>query len=225
MTDTPSIKHMSIKEFREIGFLQEANRQFFHPLGLALEVTTDAGEERLSGVWDYREDPEGMSFTKEEVTAPEFRQKVANVNELRRSKTATRLRNRGCVIQPPWDTRPQSAPSWTRLDLPYWKTERGQALLHPLFDTVTRFVLESGGDGDGWIICPNNYKDLADEFEIWQKDHGFWTTDAGEKRIHFPNRKDYEGEIYFTHYQESVAFVDDTSRLPIWAGDIIVKLH
>ena len=33
-----TIKHMDIKEFREQGFLQEANRLYFHPLGLALEV-------------------------------------------------------------------------------------------------------------------------------------------------------------------------------------------
>jgi hypothetical protein len=58
------IKHIPIKEFREIGFLQEANRQFFHPLGLALEINVDdeTGEETISGVWDYREDPEGIEF-------------------------------------------------------------------------------------------------------------------------------------------------------------------
>ena len=58
------IKHMDIKEFREIGFLQEANRQFFHPLGLALEITTEENgiPEHISGVWDYRGDPEGVAF-------------------------------------------------------------------------------------------------------------------------------------------------------------------
>jgi hypothetical protein len=29
---------INIKEFREKGYLQEANRRFFHPLGLALSV-------------------------------------------------------------------------------------------------------------------------------------------------------------------------------------------
>jgi len=37
-------KHIDIKEFQELGFLQEANRQFFHPHGLALEVTVVAYE-------------------------------------------------------------------------------------------------------------------------------------------------------------------------------------
>lgn len=55
------IKRMDIKEFRETGFLHEANRLFFHPLGLALEVHQDEdGTETLSGVWDYRDDPEGI---------------------------------------------------------------------------------------------------------------------------------------------------------------------
>lgn len=39
------IKYIDIAEFRETGFLQEANRQFFHPLGLALSVQTMAAEE------------------------------------------------------------------------------------------------------------------------------------------------------------------------------------
>ena len=35
------IKRMSINEFQKKGFLQEANRLFFHPLGMALEVYVD----------------------------------------------------------------------------------------------------------------------------------------------------------------------------------------
>lgn len=57
------IKYMDVKEFREGGYLQEANRRFFHPLGLALEVViAEDGTETLGGVWDYRDDPEGMSY-------------------------------------------------------------------------------------------------------------------------------------------------------------------
>lgn len=85
-------RRIDIAEFREIGFLQEVNRLFFHPHGLALEIVTEeeceacgghgrpaprsAGEqtppcevchgtgqvERLGGVWDYRDDPEGVMF-------------------------------------------------------------------------------------------------------------------------------------------------------------------
>ena len=57
------IKHMDIKEFREIGLLQEVNRLFFHPRGVALEVViSDNGTESLGGIWDSRNDPEGMLF-------------------------------------------------------------------------------------------------------------------------------------------------------------------
>jgi len=58
-------KRIDIKEFRERGYLQEANRLFFHPLGLALEVIIDEenGSMRLGGIWDSRDDPEGILFT------------------------------------------------------------------------------------------------------------------------------------------------------------------
>ena len=57
------IKRMDIKEFREFGLLQEINRLFLHPLGLALEIVQeDDGTERLGGIWDYRDDKEGMLF-------------------------------------------------------------------------------------------------------------------------------------------------------------------
>ena len=64
MVSANEINRIDIKEFRRIGLLQEVNRQFFHPRGLALEVVTDlvTGAESLGGVWDYRGDPEGMGF-------------------------------------------------------------------------------------------------------------------------------------------------------------------
>ena len=56
-------KKLDIKEFREKGYLQELNRGFLHPLGLALEVTVnDDGTESLTGVWDYRDDPDGITY-------------------------------------------------------------------------------------------------------------------------------------------------------------------
>ena len=56
-------KYMSIEAFRQFGFLQEANRLFFHPRGLVLEaVVNEDGTETLGGVWDYRDDAEGIVF-------------------------------------------------------------------------------------------------------------------------------------------------------------------
>ncbi len=47
--------------------LAEVNRLFFHPLGLALEAIVDdeTGEEKLGGIWDYRDDPEGIIYKPE----------------------------------------------------------------------------------------------------------------------------------------------------------------
>ncbi len=63
MTD---VKRINIKEFREMGLLAELNRTFLHPLGLALEVVIDnGGTEKLGGIWDYRDDPEGILYATE----------------------------------------------------------------------------------------------------------------------------------------------------------------
>lgn len=56
------IKKMNIKEFRERGYLQEVNRRFLHPLGLALEVNINDDVESIGGVWDYRDDEEGIYY-------------------------------------------------------------------------------------------------------------------------------------------------------------------
>ena len=85
------IKRIDIKEFREQGFLQEVNRKFFHPLGLALEVIIDddTGEEKLGGVWDYRDDPEGMFFGAGVIND----EKIINVFDLYKAKVEDRIKS------------------------------------------------------------------------------------------------------------------------------------
>jgi hypothetical protein len=57
------IPKINIKEFRELGYLQELNRRFLHPLGLALEIIRDSnGTESLGGIWDYRNQNEGIYY-------------------------------------------------------------------------------------------------------------------------------------------------------------------
>lgn len=90
------IKHISIQDFSDQGYMAMVNRIALHPLGLALERSTGftyeqvkklvneilgAGDSEdaceaiwefvkymkmdqtfLSGVWDYRDDPEGMTY-------------------------------------------------------------------------------------------------------------------------------------------------------------------
>ncbi len=80
---------IDIKEFRSEGFLQEANRLFFHPLGLALEVVTEKdGSEALSCVQDYRGDPEGVAYIPDIIS----QDKIDRVEQLRKSKVRARAK-------------------------------------------------------------------------------------------------------------------------------------
>ena len=56
-------KVLDLQELIEGGYLQEVNRRFFHPLGLALAVTVNsAGLPFGLFVYDWREDKEGGFF-------------------------------------------------------------------------------------------------------------------------------------------------------------------
>lgn len=85
------------------GFLQEVNRRFFHPLGLALAV--EVGEDldpdgymRIQ-IWDYRDDPEGMFFGIAELASDDSVAKALNVTALGKSKEDERRRVAGEVVQ------------------------------------------------------------------------------------------------------------------------------
>jgi hypothetical protein len=99
MTD---IKRMDIKEFRAKGYLQEINRLLLHPLGLALEViiNDEDGSERLGGVWDYRDDPEGLAYLDEVASSPEFQQKAQYIAAQFHSRAQRRQEELGFIIQP-----------------------------------------------------------------------------------------------------------------------------
>ena len=81
MAESTQPKRMDLTEFRNEGYLQEVNRQFFHPLGLALEVVMeeDGTISRLGGIWDYRDDPEGMFFGPDITSSPEWEEKKKKV--------------------------------------------------------------------------------------------------------------------------------------------------
>ena len=89
------IKRMNIKEFREEGYLQEVNRRLLHPLGLALEVILEEdGSERLGGVWDYRDDHEGIIFAE----SPDL-WKMDNINQIKLDRLDTRMKALGFWVQ------------------------------------------------------------------------------------------------------------------------------
>ena len=105
-------KHMSVKEFADTGLLQEVNRQFFHPRGLALEIEVLCEPEfaemapenvppdkmlyRLSGIQDFREDPEGIVYGKPNPTLT----KAIYAQKLLSDHVDVREQKYGWMIQP-----------------------------------------------------------------------------------------------------------------------------
>jgi hypothetical protein len=96
-----NVKRIDIKEFRELGFLQELNRQFLHPLGMALEVVIDEdGNEKLGGILDYRSDDEGMKYSEEVIALERVRQNYRYVAQFQHICGIIRKNKLGYIIQP-----------------------------------------------------------------------------------------------------------------------------
>lgn len=92
---------MSVAEFRRLGYLQEVNRVLLHPLGLALEVTVDPdGTERISGIWDSRDDPEGITYANEITTPGEFAERAQRIGSEWSERANARVAALGYHIQP-----------------------------------------------------------------------------------------------------------------------------
>lgn len=98
------IKHIDLQEFRDSGFLQEANRLFFHPRGLAMsiEVDDDGHVAALGDIWDYREDPEGIAYGDDQMTE----EKAQLVEAERIRHLAVRSEMFGGSVQPVNDRQP-----------------------------------------------------------------------------------------------------------------------
>lgn len=95
-------KKMNIKEFKDFGYLQELNRRFLHPLGLALEVAFDQKEEKwiLGGIQDHRE--EGIYFGFEDYNGKEKREaleKYSNVEHENIKRKEERINELGFYIE------------------------------------------------------------------------------------------------------------------------------
>ena len=95
---------MDIKDFREYGFLQELNRQFLHPMGMALEVEIDDnGNEYLGGIWDYTDDEEGIYYdieNRDYEKVMEMKRKREFVDGFREDKEEARKKKLGFIIEP-----------------------------------------------------------------------------------------------------------------------------
>lgn len=103
------VTRMDITKFRELGYLQEANRRYFHPLGLALEVKVDEdGTETLGGIQDFRDDPEGLIFTDNPDDAAAMSERAARIDREWKDRQSTRQHAFGWMVQPL--PRPDHAP-------------------------------------------------------------------------------------------------------------------
>lgn len=93
-------KYLTAQQVRELGILQEVNRQFFHPLGLALDVLVDpsTGETTgLGGVQDHRDSNGGVIFPPELLNTD----KAKTVREMLAKNAKVRQeRFNGTVVQP-----------------------------------------------------------------------------------------------------------------------------
>lgn len=102
---------MSVREFRKKGYLQELNRQFLHPLGLAIEVRVEQdGTETFGGLWDYRSDSEGICYD----TIDE--EKAAYIIEQQEERAIARQEALGYVVQPLIVGKAPSPEGWPSLD-------------------------------------------------------------------------------------------------------------
>jgi len=97
-------KYIPLRELLDEGYVQEINRRFLHPLGLALEVRQqEDGSLVLGGVWDHRDDPEGLVFADGVIE----RDKAYSVREQELVRKVDRQEALGFWIQPlpPEETR------------------------------------------------------------------------------------------------------------------------
>lgn len=105
VTGRPPARKMTVDEFRESGYLQELNRQFLHPLGLALGVRSLRGADSDGGfiaeIFDARDDPEGWVFAGFEGEGLNAcHQREDEIAHRRDALAATRQERLGFVIQP-----------------------------------------------------------------------------------------------------------------------------
>lgn len=92
------MKYISIREFRDLGYIHEINRTILHPVGLALETRRDDDDGNLfiSGIQDHRDDPEGMCYG-DDLLSPAKADTVARIASERHLDRVTAL---GYWIQP-----------------------------------------------------------------------------------------------------------------------------
>lgn len=95
---------ISIHKLYHLGYIQEVNRRFFHPLGLHFNVKKDLShpteELMFGGIIDVREDPEGIIFTEEEINSSKFKVNKVFIDKEFENASKQREKAFGFTIQP-----------------------------------------------------------------------------------------------------------------------------
>ena len=90
------MEYVEPKELLETGLVQEVNRHFFHPRGMALAVVVeDDGTHSGIVVQDHRKEPGGMLFGPNGISDT----KKAHAEQLLRKNLPERVRAIGGLIQ------------------------------------------------------------------------------------------------------------------------------
>jgi len=89
-----------VRLFREMGYLQELNRTFLHPLGLALATLIhDNGDESIQGVL-VTPDKSGFIYDEGYINSGEAVAKAQFIAERRAFMAEKRINKLGFVVQP-----------------------------------------------------------------------------------------------------------------------------
>lgn len=97
------MKIITNKEFQAKGYLQEVNRLFFHPLGLAIAIQDENLEESKLLVLDYRDDPEGVYYDLANANDERINKFATNAESISlelKNKSASRLAALNFIIEP-----------------------------------------------------------------------------------------------------------------------------
>ena len=89
---------MPVDDFVNMGLLQEVNRIFFHPRGLAMAIgVTEEGEHVIMGVRDHRDSGVGVIFN---PTSPVDIDKYKSAEELLINRQNARQEKFGWTVEP-----------------------------------------------------------------------------------------------------------------------------
>jgi len=96
--------YITVEKFRTEGYLQELNRRFLHPLGLALSVDIDEdGNETFGEIWDYRSDEEGIYYdllNSSDERINKFKENAQYIDSELEKRKEKRIEIFGDVIEP-----------------------------------------------------------------------------------------------------------------------------